>query len=506
MGALRIVVVRGGRVLDNRRGTAETADMLIQGDTILEIGPPGVPAPADATEIDANGKLLIPGLINSHTHGHGSFAKGTGDRGSLELLLNGGPAHTANRHHQDNYLATLLSAAEMVRKGCTAAYDLTFEFPGPSREGLEAVGRAYADIGMRAVIAPMMADRTFYQAIPGLLDAIPERLRGAVEKVALAPYETMLRDCAEVLRTWPFDHGQIRPALAPTIPLHCADEFISGCGALAREHGVGLHMHLAESKIQALSGIQRYGKTLTAHLDDLGFLGPDFTAAHAIWLDHDDIGRLADNGASVAHNPGSNMRLGSGLSPIRAMIERGINVGLGTDGCNSSDNQNMFEAMRLATFTSRIQTHDMAEWLSSAETVGMATEGAARALGFGDAIGRLAPGCKADVVFLDLANINFVPLNDPITQMVLCEDGSAVHSVMIDGRMVLEAGRFTTIDYGRLVSDVEAAVERLGGLNADLKGLLVEMENVVGTFCIGLAKQPYHVHRLGGFGEHGECS
>ena len=504
MGALTITVVRGGRVLDNRRGTAEAADIVVHGDTILEIGPPGVSAAADAMEIDAAGKLLIPGLINSHTHGHGSFGKGVGDRSSLELLLSGGPALTANRRLEDKYLATLLSAAEMVRKGCTAAYDLTFEFPGPSRDGLEAVGRAYADIGMRAVVAPMMADRTFYQAIPGLLDAIPERLRGAVGKVALAPAETMLKDCAEVLKTWPFDRGQIRPALAPTIPLHCADEFISGCSALAREHGVGLHMHLAESKIQALAGIERYGKTLTAHLDELGFLGPDFTAAHAIWLDDDDIGRLAHNGVSVAHNPGSNMRLGSGLSPIRAMLKRGINVGLATDGCNSSDNQNMFEAMRLATFTSRIQTHDMAQWLSSAETVGIATEGAARALGFGDAIGRLAPGCKADVVFLDLANVNFVPLNDPVTQMVLCEDGSAVHSVMIGGRMVLEAGRFTTIDYGRLVADVEVAVERLRGLNADLKDLLVEMEDVVGTFCVGLARKPYHVHRLGGFGEPGE--
>ncbi len=504
MGASSIIVVRGGRVLDRHRGTAEAADMVIHGDTIREIGPPGTAAPGEASEFDAAGKLLIPGLVNSHTHGHGSFAKGMGERWSLELLLSGGPALTANRRLEDKYLATLLSAAEMVRKGCTAAYDLTFEFPGPTRHGLEAVGRAYADIGMRAVVAPMMADRTFYQAIPGLLQAIPERLRGAVEKVALAPWETMLRDCAEVLRSWPFARRQIRLALAPTIPLHCADAFITGCGELAREHGVGLHMHLAESKIQALSGIRRYGKTLTAHLDDLDFLGPDFTAAHAIWLDHDDIGRLADNGVSVAHSPGSNMRLGSGLAPIRAMLERGVNVGLATDGCNSSDNQNMFEAMRLATFTSRIQTHHMAAWLSSPEVVGMATEGAARALGFGDSIGRLAPGYKADVVFMDLANINFVPLNDPLAQMVLCEDGSAVHSVMIGGRMVLEAGRFTTIDYGRLVSDVEAAVERLRGLNADLKDLLVEMEDVVGTFCVGLAGQPYHVHRLGGFGVDGD--
>ena len=503
MGAYPIIVIRGGRVLDCHRGTAEAADMVIRGDTIWEIGPPGLAAPEHATEINAARKLLIPGLINSHTHGHGSFAKGTGDRGSLEMLLHGGPAYTANRRIEDHYLATLLNAAEMVRKGCTAAYDLTFEFPGPSRKGLEAVGRAYADIGMRAVIAPMMADRTFYQAIPGLLDSIPERYRDEVERVALAPYETMLKACAEVLRTWPHDRDRIKLALAPTIPLHCADEFIVGCRDLARDFDVGLHMHLAESKIQALSGIARYGKTLTAHLDDLGFLGPNFTAAHAIWLDHDDIGRLADNGVAVAHNPASNMRLGSGLSPIRQMVQQGIAIGLGTDGSSSSDNQNMFEAMRLATFTSRIQTHEVADWLASEEIVGMATEGSARALGFGDIIGRLAPGSKADIVFLDLTSINLVPLNDVTAQLVLCEDGTGVDSVMIGGRMVLEGGRFLTIDYPRLVSDVEAAVARLRGLNADLKDLLVEMEGVVSTFCVGLARKPYHVHRLGGFGEHG---
>ena len=501
MNAPPFTVVRGGRILDAAGHAAEAADMLISGDTIGEIGPPGMAAPEEAAAVDAAGKLLMPGLANAHTHGHGSFAKGTGDRGSLEMLLHGGPAYTANRRVEDLYLATLLSAAESVRKGCTAAYDLTFEFPGPSRDGLEAVGRAYADIGMRAVIAPMMADRTFFQAIPGLLDAIPERYRNEIERVALAPYETMLESCAEILDTWPYDRARIRPALAPTIPLHCADDFIVGCRDLARDYDVGLHMHLAESKIQALSGIERYGKTLTAHLDDLGFLGPNFTAAHAIWLDDDDIGRLADNGAAVAHNPASNMRLGSGPSPVRAMMERGVAMGLGSDGCNSSDNQNMFEAMRLATFTSRIQTHDMADWLASEEIVAMATEGSARALGFGDSIGRLAPGAKADMVFLDLMGVNLVPLNDVTTQLVLCEDGTGVDSVMIGGRMVYAGGRYLTIDYPRLVADVEAATERLRGLNAGIKSMLAELEGVVSTFCVGLAKQPYHVHRLGGFGK-----
>ena len=114
----------------------------------------------------------------------------------------------------------------------------------------------------------------------------------------------------------------MRPAVAPTIPHHCSDEFILGCAGLAREFDVGLHSHVAESKVQAVTGIRLYGRTQTAHLDELGVLGPHFTVAHGVWLDNDDMARLGDHGASVAHNPGSNMRLGSGLADTRAMLER----------------------------------------------------------------------------------------------------------------------------------------------------------------------------------------
>ncbi len=257
-------------------------------------------------------------------------------------------------------------------------------------------------------------------------------------------------------------------------------------------------MHLAESKVQAVSGLELYGKTLTAHLDELGFLGPEFTAAHAIWLDEDDIKRLADNGASVAHNPGSNMRLGSGHAAVREMLDAGLNVGIGTDAAHCADNQNMFEAMRLASFVSRVRSHDYETWLRTEEVFHMATEGSARALGFGDDIGRIEPGCKADIVLLDLDHINYLPCNDPTNQLVHTEDSSAVHSVMIDGRMVLEQGRFTEIDTQRLRADAENAVAELAELNHDSRALAAQLEAHVGKFCIGLARKPYHVHAMAG--------
>jgi 5-methylthioadenosine/S-adenosylhomocysteine deaminase len=490
-------ILRGGRVLDITAGTAEPADILIEGDTIREIGPPGSAAPEGTVEIAATRRLLHPGLVNAHTHGHGNLAKGMGDRWTLELLLSAAPWITGNRNAEEKYLSTQLGAVEMVLKGCTACYDLSFEWPLPSVEGLNLVGQAYADVGMRAVIAPMVADRSFYEAIPGLHDALPEPLKQRVAELRLAPADATIAAIRAALRDWRFDRDLVRPAVAPTIPHHCSDAFILDCAGLAREFGVGLHSHVAESKVQAVTGIRLYGRTQTAHLDQLGVLGPHFTVAHGVWLDNEDMARLGDHGASVAHNPGSNMRLGSGLADTRAMLERRVNLGIGTDGANCADNQNMYEAMRLASFVSKVQGPDWQRWLTTREAALAATEGSARTLGFGDRIGRLAPGYKADIVLLDLDHPNWLPFNDPVNQLVHTEDGTAVASVMIGGRLVVDNRRVVTVDLEKLRDRVAAARERLAAANADNQRLYEALEPVVGSYCPGLARTPYHIHRYG---------
>jgi 5-methylthioadenosine/S-adenosylhomocysteine deaminase len=483
-----MIVIRGGRLVDRH------ADVLIRGDVIAEIGEPGMAAPPGATVIDAQRRLLHPGLVNAHMHGHGNLGKGMGDRWTLELLLTAAPWISGNRSTEDKYLGTLIGAAEMLLKGCTACYDLSVEFPTPSVEGLEAAGRAYRDAGMRAVVAPMVADLSFFEAIPGLLQALPPALQKEVERVRLAPWRTTLENIRTALHGWKFDRDEVRPAVAPTIPLHCSDEFMVACATLAREYGVGLHSHVSESKVQALAGLKRYGKTLTAHMEALGLVGPDFTVAHGVWLDDQDMQRLGDRGASVAHNPGSNMRLGSGLADMRRMLERRVNVGIGTD---CSDNLNMYEAMRMASLVSKVQGPDWQRWISTREVLEAATAGSAQALGFGDKVGRLAPGYKADVVLLDLDNINWIPLNDPINALVHTEDGSAVHSVMVGGKMVVENRRLLNIDLAKLARDAENARERLEKLNRENRNLYDRLEPIVGSFCPGLAKAPYHVHRYG---------
>ncbi len=488
-------VIRGGLLLDVQKRSTAPADVLVEGDSIREVGPPGLTAPDDAVVVDASDRLVMPGLVNAHTHGHGSLGKGLGDKWSLELLLNASPWLGGADGAEDIRTAALLNAAEMVLKGCTAAYDMYFEFPTPSIDGMTAAGAAYAEVGVRVVLAPMMADTNFYRAIPGLLDALPEPHRGAVEKIAATTHEEHLAACGAMLENWPFDRDQARPALGPTIPMHCSDEFIRGCRDLADDYQVRVQMHLAESKVQAVAGMKRYGKTLTAHLDELGLLGPRFTGAHCIWLDGEDLKRMRDAGATIAHTPGSNLRLGSGIAPARQILDLEIGLGVGTDGSVSSDNQNMFEAMRTAANVSHIVAPDPADWLGTWDVLEMGTSGAAGVLGMGDRIGKIAPGFKADIVFLNLDNVTFVPLNDAANQIVNCEDSSAVDSVMIGGRMVLAGRRFTTLDYAGLRARAGALAERFRESNAGTRVRMEAMAEFVSHHCTGLVCEHYHVQR-----------
>jgi 5-methylthioadenosine/S-adenosylhomocysteine deaminase len=487
------VVISGGMVLVAGETKARPADIVVEGDTIAAIVPPGS---AEAPRrIDATRRLIIAGLINAHTHGHGGLSKGIGDLWSLELLLNAGPWISGHRTDEDRYLSTLLSAAEMIRKGCTSCYDLAAMLPVPTVDGLQAVARAYSDLGMRAVVSPMIADRSLYQAIPGLLEAFPPELRAVADAMRSAPAEAILAPIRAAATTWPYPRDRIRLGIAPTIPLHCSEEFLTGCRDLAAEFGMPVQTHLAESAVQRAAGLRRYGTTLTAHLDRVGLLGPGFSAAHAIWVDDAELALIARHGGALAHNPGSNLRLGNGIADIRRALGAGVKVGVGTDGSGSSDNQNMFEAMRLAAFASRVFDRAPEDWIGAAEALRLATEGSAAVLGMADLIGKLTPGYKADMAFLDLDHVNLVPLNNAMNQLVNTEDGAAVRDVMIGGRFVLRDGVLPGLDWSAIVSRAEAAAARLAEANAATRQTAERLAPVVNHFCVGLGRCAHDLPR-----------
>ena len=236
--ARQMQIIRGGQVVDIANRHVGPADILIEGDTIREVGPPGLAAPDDAQAITASDRLIMPGLVNAHTHGHGSLGKGLGDKWSLELLLNASPWTSGGFTLEDKRLAAQLNAAEMVLKGCTAAYDMYFEFPTATVDGIEAILQGYRDLGLRVTLAPMMADITLFRAIPGLLEALPEPLRDRAAAMSAAPFEEHITACRKIVQSPAFDGDTAWPALGPTIPLHCTDSFLTACRDLAAEHGV----------------------------------------------------------------------------------------------------------------------------------------------------------------------------------------------------------------------------------------------------------------------------
>jgi 5-methylthioadenosine/S-adenosylhomocysteine deaminase len=489
----RPVVIRGGLVLD-ATGFLGPADILVQYGNIVAIGAPGMTVPDDTQIIDASRRLLHPGLVNAHTHGHGNLSRSMGDRITLELLLASAPHTSPYQSIEEKRISATIGAAEMLLKGCTACYDLFVEFPLPTVEGIATVTEAYAQAGMRAVIAPMMADMTLYEAIPGLMDALPPHLQKAVAPLGLPPWQETLERMRAILHNWRADRSMVRPAIAPTIPLHCRDEFMIACRDLAAEFDVGIHTHLAESKVQSVVGVRRYGRSLTAHIEHLGLLSPRFVAAHGVWLDADEMQRIGAHGGSVAHNAASNMRLGNGVADAAGMLAAGVNLGIGTDAATCNDNLNMYEAMHFAAAASHSRGPDTTRWITAAQVFTAATTGSARALGF-ENIGRIAPGFAADIVFLNLDAPTLIPLNAPTTQMVLGEDGTSVEDVMVNGRFVVRNRKLLTIDLPALAARAATLRAEIDTRAAPSRHRYDAVAPVINDFCPALARTDWHINR-----------
>src|SRR5262245_13021087 len=491
-----MMLVHGGRVLQPGAAQVEPADVLIDGDRIAEVGP-RLSRPPDASTLDATGFLVLPGLINAHTHAHTHLARGLAGRWTLEDLLNHGPAMNANRTAEEQYLSAAVGALEMLKGGCTAAYDLFMAVPAPTPDIAEAIARAYLDVGLRVVMAPAVADLVFYRTVPGLIELLPPDLQRVVNDIAAAPTAGLLHLTEETITRWHgAGEGRVSVAVAPTIPTQCTDEFLAGCGRLARDRGLGLHTHLAESKVQAVTAVRRWGKSAVALMGELGLLRPGFVGAHGIWITDDDIAQLADNGGAIAHNPGSNLRLGSGIAAVREMLDRGVTVGVGTDGSTCSDNQNVFEAIRTAALVGNVRfPHDPARWLGADEVWRMATMGSARLLGMADGIGAVEPGRTADLALLRADSTFVSPLNDALGSLVYAETGASVDTVLVGGRIIMQSGRVLTVDESRLRARAQEAADRARTRNASAWQLAARLGPYIAEACRAAVATPYPVNR-----------
>ncbi len=490
------LLIRGGQVLSGSPPALARANVLVEGDRITAVGP-ALAGPAGAREMDAASRIVLPGLVNAHTHAASHLARGRAANWTLEDLLTHAAANYGFRTPEDEYLSAAIGAIEMLETGCTAAYDLYMSVPAITDEAFEAVVRAYEDVGMRVVLAPAVADIVFYQTVPGLLDLLPTELRRTVEAMQPAPTKGLLDLTERLIRRWHGTAGgRVGIAVSPTIPNQATDEFLDGCARLAREHGVGVHTHLAESKVQVIESRRRHGQSIVGRLAAHGLLGPGFVGAHGVWLTDDDIRMLADAGAAIAHNPGSNLRLGCGIAPVRELLDRGVAVGLGTDGSVCADNQNLLEALRIASVVSTIRfPHDTSRWLDARTVWDLATAGSARVLGLARDLGAIAPGRKADLVLLRADSVFLRPLADPLNAFVYAETGASVETVLVDGRVVVERGRVTTVEEDRIYGRAQEAADRQRGKSAQAWALAAQLAPHVAAACRAAVDTPLAINR-----------
>jgi 5-methylthioadenosine/S-adenosylhomocysteine deaminase len=444
-------LIKNGLILtlDRDDRVHERCDVLIAGDSIAQIGS-GLAAPTSAKVIDAADKLVLPGFVNAHLHSYDLYDKSLYEDLPLEVWLpytNLGVRRPLTKH--EIRVRTLLAATEMLRSGITTAYDNISLFP-LDQDSVDAVMTAYRDSGIRAVVGVTMANKPFSQTMPYLDELMPPEIRKQADGGPIPPDSELLGFCRWMIDRWNGKEGRLHTALSPSAPQRCTDRFMGAMDALSQEQNIPWNTHVLETKVQAVTGTEFYGKTIVEHLSDLGLLTHRLTIDHGIWLTARDMQLLAEAGTSVAHNPVSNARLRSGIAPIRSMLAAGVNVALGTDNGGAADALNMFQTMKLAALLPEFAGTRFGTWEPAREILRMATGGGAKTVALQDSIASLEVGKKADIVLIDLTTIPFTPLNSPVRQLVYGENGQSVDTVLVNGQVVMENGNFLNLDEAAL--------------------------------------------------------
>lgn len=449
--------------LDDEDKWLEDCDIVIDKEKIVDIGQDLSPE-YYAVEKIVNGKdkLVIPGLINAHLHSHDRFDKGRFDNLPLEvwMALYNPPLGTRHWTPRECYLRTLLNAIEMLKTGTTTVIDDVSHGIPLSEENVDAVFQAYQDIGMRALVSIYYNDRPFAKTIPYLEDILPANLKAELAQMPGITPDDMIdiwRKFGERYR------DRIRFVLSPAAPQRCYDEFLKKTWRLSNELDLPVIIHVLETKVQAITGQIFYKKSIIEHMNSLGILTPRTNLIHSVWVSDTDIELISEAGASVIHNPVSNLKLGSGIAPIRKFLDAGINVALGTDNNNANDSINLFEVIKLSALLHKVVDSNYDKWVGAKQVVRMATRGGAQCAGIHNEVGYLDIGMKADMVMFNLNKLSFFPRNNLLHQLVFCEQGESVDTVIVDGKIVVEKGAMTTVNESKIINELIGCAEEIQG-------------------------------------------
>jgi 5-methylthioadenosine/S-adenosylhomocysteine deaminase len=451
------ILIRNGLILtlDSQDHVYDGGDLLVEDGSITRIEQQlDSDVQADKV-IDASGKLVAPGFVNAHLHSYDAYSKGMAEDVVLEVWFPSasmGLRRPLTQH--ELRVRTLLVASEMLRSGITSGYDDCTLVP-LDRESVDTVMTAYRDSGMRAIVGATVLNRPLTETMPYLDEIMPAEVRQKADSAPIAPDSELVGLCRWMIEKWNGEAGRLHVGLAPSAPQRCTDEFVLAMDDLSKQYDVPWNMHVLETKVQAVTGPEFYGQTIVEHLAHLGVLTPRLALIHGVWLKAHDMELLAAGGTSVVHNPVSNLKVGSGIAPIRDMLKAGVNVALGCDNSGAVDTQSMFETIKFAALLPEVEGPEFGVWEPARDVLRMATIGGARSVLLENSIGSLEVGKKADIVLYDLARQPFTPLNDPIRQLVYGETGRSVDTVLVDGKVVLQGGQFLTMDEGAMLREAK---------------------------------------------------
>lgn len=412
------ILIRNGTILtmDAANSVIEDGQVGVRGDTIVQAGPRAGEGVEAETVIDAKGGLILPGLINGHTHAAMSLFRGLADDLPLMEWLNHYIFPAEKRMDAAFvYRGTLLACAEMILSGTTTFCDMyLFE---------DQTAEAASKAGMRCVAGEVLYD-------------FPSPNYGDLEN-GFAYTESLIRK-------WK-GHPLISIAVEPHSLFTCSPDLLIRANEIALTHDRPLIIHVAETLSEVSEMKERYGKRPVEHLESLGLLGPHLIADHAVHLTPKEMDQIAAHGVRVVHNPESNMKLASGIAPVPDLLARGVTVGLGTDGCASNNNLDLFAEMDMAAKLHKVRAMDPTV-MNAVAALRMATIEGARALGLQDLTGSIETGKRADIIIVDINKPHLTPMYHPFSHLVYAARGSDVSHVLINGRVVMARRKLLTLD------------------------------------------------------------
>ena len=394
-----VVVIEDGIITQVSESTDETAD----------------------TVIDAKGGVVMPGLVNTHTHAGMTLFRGYADDLTLSDWLKNRiwPAE-AQLTDDDLYIGTKLACLEMIRSGTTAFVDMYIH--------VDKVARAVEESGMRAALSYGMID-------------LGDETRA----------ESELKEGRRFVKEWNGRaDGRITTMYGPHAPNTCSREFLMKVKEQAKQDNAKIHIHVLETEAELNQMKEQFGMCSVNMLDEIDFLDNDVIAAHCVWLSDGDMDILNERGVNVSHNPVSNMKLASGIAPVPKMLARGVNISLGTDGCASNNNLNMFEEMKTAALLHKVDTSDPTV-LPAQQVLEMATVNGARAMGINS--GMLKVGCMADVIIVDMDKPHLIPRYNVASHLVYSASGADVRTTIVNGKVLMD-------DYKVLSMDEQTVMEK----------------------------------------------